>query len=337
MKTLFRLVRRGTHYYAHNRNTGQRTSLNTDDQESAEQILNAKNEAERMPVMNLALGRVFLAARDASLPNRTWGDVMERIGRGGKESTRYRYEVAMRDPFIGRLKNRRIIETTSQDLFGIMDAGNRSTTYYLRRLHRFAINLGWLPAPILSPKMWPRIRWNSRRGITREEHGRIIADDPCEERRNYHEVLWFTGASQGDAAQFTASQIDWKTKTLVYRRAKLGEDAPPAFITIGPRLEEVLRRLPTEGFLFPTIAMMTPSQRADRFKIRRDRAGIQNVTLHCYRYAWAERAYEAGMPERYAMAVLGHACETVHRLYARKANVHVPALETYEEQRSKAA
>ena len=62
----------------------------------------------------------------------------------------------------------------------------------------------------------------------------------------------------------------------------------------------------------------------------RNRAGVSGVTMHSYRYAWGERAYEGGMPERYAMAVLGHASEAVYRLYAKRANIHVPALENCE-------
>jgi hypothetical protein len=54
------------------------------------------------------------------------------------------------------------------------------------------------------------------------------------------------------------------------------------------------------------------------------------VTLHSYRYAWAERAETAGMPERFAMENLGHNSEAVHRAYAKKSLMKIPALEDYE-------
>jgi integrase len=335
MKTTFRLVRRGKHYYAHSRITGQRESLKTSDSDSAQRLLDAMNEAERFPTMNLALGRVFLAARDAALPSRTWGDVMERIGKEGRVSTQARYARAMNDPHIGRLKNRRLIETTSEDLFAIMAAGTKSTTYYLKRVHHFALGLGFLPAPILPPKLWPKVKWGSRRAITLEEHERLIGDDPNEERKAYYELLWLTGASQGDAANLTVENIDWKDRTLTYQRAKLQENAPPACTSIGSKLEALLRVLPSSGLLFPQRAAMNSQVRSDEFSKRSSRAGIRGVSLHSYRYAWAERAYASGMPERFAMAVLGHSSEIVHRLYARKAKVLVPALEAYEEQRMK--
>jgi integrase len=54
------------------------------------------------------------------------------------------------------------------------------------------------------------------------------------------------------------------------------------------------------------------------------------VTLHCYRYAWAERALAAGYPERYAQEALGHNSKAVHRAYARNAQVALPPLDDYE-------
>jgi hypothetical protein len=54
------------------------------------------------------------------------------------------------------------------------------------------------------------------------------------------------------------------------------------------------------------------------------------VTLHSYRYVWAERAKVAGMPERFAMENLGHNSKAVHRAYAKKALVKIPSLEDYE-------
>lgn len=330
MKATFRLVRRGQHYYAHNRLTNQRESLHTDDREQAARLLDAKNHAERVPTMNLALGRVFLAARDAELPTRTWGDVMAAIVHHGRESTRHRYGTAMQDPFLGRLKARRLIETTSNDLLAVIEAGTRSTSYYLKRLHNFAVGFGWLPGPIIPNKLWPAIQWNTRRALTAAEHERIVAAEPNPERRRYYELLWLIGASQGDAANLTAEQVDWPGRVLRYQRAKLKADAPPACLTLGPKLEALLKELPAQGRLFPTLAALPARDRAARFAERCKGLGITGVSLHSYRYAWAERAFAAGMPERFAMANLGHASEGVHRHYARKAQVLVPTLESYE-------
>ena len=49
--------------------------------------------------------------------------------------------------------------------------------------------------------------------------------------------------------------------------------------------------------------------------------------MHSYRYAWAEMAKVAGMPERFAQAALGHSSKAVHRAYAKGAIMEIPCLE----------
>ena len=54
------------------------------------------------------------------------------------------------------------------------------------------------------------------------------------------------------------------------------------------------------------------------------------ITLHSYRYAWADAPRPAVSPERFAQEALGHNSKAVHRAYSKKAQVKVPALEDYE-------
>ena len=61
---------------------------------------------------------------------------------------------------------------------------------------------------------------------------------------------------------------------------------------------------------------------------------IKGVTLHSYRYAWAERAKTAGYSERFALEALGHNSKAEHRAYARKAKVELPSFGEYEKQRA---
>ena len=61
------------------------------------------------------------------------------------------------------------------------------------------------------------------------------------------------------------------------------------------------------------------------------------MSLHSYRYTWAERAKVAGYPERFAQLALGHNSKAVHRAYARKAQVTLPPLENYEKNMAAAA
>jgi hypothetical protein len=57
---------------------------------------------------------------------------------------------------------------------------------------------------------------------------------------------------------------------------------------------------------------------------------IQGISLHSYRYAWAQRAKTCGYPERMAMSNLGHGCKAVHRMYAEGAETICPSLEEWE-------
>jgi integrase len=75
---------------------------------------------------------------------------------------------------------------------------------------------------------------------------------------------------------------------------------------------------------------MREAHRATEFARACRRLMIKGITLHSYRYAWAERAKTCGYPERFAQEALGHNSKAVHRAYARKAQVVIPTLEDYE-------
>lgn len=98
----------------------------------------------------------------------------------------------------------------------------------------------------------------------------------------------------------------------------------------GDQAAEILRALPRTGPLFPYLRKERASDRATEFKQRCASLGIHGVTLHSYRYAWAEPAKQSGYPERFAQEALGHNSKAVHRAYAKKAKVRVPSLEEYE-------
>ena len=77
---------------------------------------------------------------------------------------------------------------------------------------------------------------------------------------------------------------------------------------------------------------MRAGDRATEFTQRCDGIGIKGVSLHSYRYAWAERALKCGYPERFAQQALGHNSKAVHHAYSRNAEVTVPSLDDWEKQ-----
>ena len=56
------------------------------------------------------------------------------------------------------------------------------------------------------------------------------------------------------------------------------------------------------------------------------------MSLHSYRYAWAERALKCGYPERFAQQALGHNSKAVHHAYSKHAEVTVPSLDDWEKE-----
>lgn len=327
MRKRYYLYKRGCNFYAEDSETRNRTSLNTRDKRHAEKLLHAKNECSEQPVMKLAIAKVYLAACDPKLLERTWAMVMEEFCNRGKESTRKRQRRAVENRAFDLIRNRKLVESTGDHLRAVMKSGGVFVNHFLRCLHNLAIGLGWLPCALIPPKLWPRPESRPKRAITWEEHQRIIQAEKNSERRLYYELLWETGASQTDAALLKADNIDLENNVLIYQRRKTSSTA---CMTIGACFQELLNQLPTQGSLFPQISRTLDKDRAAEFRRRCRLLKIEGISLHSYRYAWAERANRAGYPERFAQEALGHNSTAVHRAYSRRAQVIVPALEDYE-------
>lgn len=328
MKTRYNLFRRDNGvFYTADAASGKQSSLRTRDETEAKSLLNAKNEAQRQPVLNLHLARAYLTASDPAFVERTWETVMEQLQSRGKDASRERYASVFKSPSFDGLRHKKLLETTADDFFAVFKDGKVSIIYFLKRLHNFALTLGWIAVPIIAPYLWPKYKAKDRRGITLEEHQSVLAIEKKAEWKLYLELLWETGAAQSDAVNFTAEDIDWQTRTITYFRQKTGSMAQ---FTVSKALERVLQQLPTTGVLFPKLSTLSESDRASRFRRRCHKACVTGVTLHCYRYAWAERAKVVGMPERFAQAALGHNSKAIHRAYAKKAIIIAPSLEDYE-------
>lgn len=327
MRKKFRMFRRGNVFWCQNNETGKQETLSTKDRPTAERILNARNEAHQQPVINLQIARAYLLVGDPEIGTRTWQFVMDEIVKLKHDETRRRWHVAIKDKALDGLRCLSIIETRAEHFLRAMEHGKVSTNVYLRRIHNFALDMNWLPVPVIPKRQWPEVRHKQKRAITLEEHRAIVAREVNPERRAFYELLWHLGASQSDAAWLEAENIDWENKIISYARMKTKEIA---FIRFGEAVEAILRNLPQRGPLFPYLRRVRAGDRATEFKQRCDGLRIKGISLHSYRYAWAERARTSGYPERFAQEALGHNSKAVHRAYARKAKVIVPALEQYE-------
>ena len=332
MKNRYRIYIRGKHsggkvWWIQDNQTNQRSSLQTKDKAEAKSLLDEKNKPHHSAGYHAQMARVHLLVSDPKAPTRTWQEVMDSIIRKKTGSTKDRWERAAKSKSFDTIRNLKVSNTKADDFERVLDGCNVSTNTYLRRLHNYALDMSWLLAPVIAKRAWPKVKYGDQRAITLEEHQQIVKCEKNLERRTYYELCWWVGGSQSDTANLKAENIDWTNRTICFDRKKTRQNSKMSF---GGQLEQVLRSLPDSGNLFPYLSTVRESDRATEFKQRCTGLGITGVTLHSYRYSWAERARSAGYPERYAQTALGHGSKAVARAYAKHAEVNVPSLEDWE-------
>jgi integrase len=326
-------------FYLQDKITGKQQSTRTKDASAAKRLLAGKNQSVEQPMLNRSMAKTYLSAKSPELMERTWEDVMDHYARSGIEATRDRKERAFRSQPFARLRKVKLLDTEADHIFAVLEhkrAGN-AAHHYLRRIHNYALHLGWLLAPVMADAAWPPVRKKHFEAITEEEHLRILGKEGNTERKLYYEMLWETGGSQSDIANLHWDRFDRKTNTIEFFRQKLEgrEEGALSCLCVGARLQSILDQLPQEGYFFPKIRLELPKHRSAEFRRRCRTLKITGRVLHSYRYAWAQRARAAGMPEREAMNHLGHKSKAIHAAYGRRASITTLPLEYYEAQKTK--
>ena len=328
MKQRFTLYRRSNGmFYCEDTHTRKQQSLKTKDENEAHTLLHCKNEAFRQPILNQQIALTYLSAADGDSTKRTWQDVMVLMAQSKKKSTLVRWQSAMKDSAFDLIRNVGLFETRPEQFFAVLKIGTVSTNVFLRRIQNFALDMNWLPRPVIPRRQWPAITFKEKRGITAEEHEAIFAGERDAEWRAFYELLWNIGGAQSDVAQLRAEDIDWSLQVISFERMKTGSVVQLHF---GGHVAALMRSPPARGQLLPRIAAMKESDRAKAFMRRCRLVKVSGVSLHSYRYSWAERAKVCGYPERFAQQALGHGSKAVHRAYAKKAQMKLPSLEDYE-------
>jgi hypothetical protein len=170
-----------------------------------------------------------------------------------------------------------ILETRPEHFLRVLEAGKVSTNVYLRRIHNFALDMTWLPWPVLPKKRWPAVEFKEKRGITLAEHLAIVARENNPERKAFYKLAWHLGASQSDLAFLEAENVDWDNHVISYQRMKTDT---VAIMRFDEDMAEILRDLPGSGPLFPYLRTIRAGDRATEFKQRCDGLGIKGVSLH---------------------------------------------------------
>src|ERR1043166_2034860 len=100
MKQRFRLIRRnirGGKFYSVDTLTGKRTSLRNPNHDEARQIVLAKNQALRQPVLNLNIAKAYLAGSESGIATRTWQNAFDAIIDMKQGETQDRWRRASRE------------------------------------------------------------------------------------------------------------------------------------------------------------------------------------------------------------------------------------------------
>jgi hypothetical protein len=314
---------------------------------------------------HLKAAEYHLAHINPMWANATWEDVFQRMIKGPKQrgggsrrtTTIKMLESQWRQRWFDGLRGKRLIETTGDDFLVPLSEQGKAATVFARQLHHFAAGTKMLYAELVGKYQWKKFAAAKpiSRAITEQEHQLLLKSfkvglyalaydsrrkhnghqahpDVSDEQwlaewLGYIQLLWFTGASNMDGAKMTAENVKWEEGVLEFKRIKWSdpENHPSVRCAIGPELAKVLKGLPKQGPLFPTLGQMTTCNRGRYFTRHCKANKIENLTLHGYRYAFAERSKVFGMSLEDRMVSLGHSTvEMAERVYAKEAKV-VPA------------
>lgn len=322
-------------FYVQDKIDGKQKSLKTRDDAAARRLFAAMNQAAELPQMNLTMAKAYLAGKSKDMLTRTWQDVMRNMEEAYTGSTLVRWQKQMRCEPFAILRRLPLLDTESSHFLTALQhpRAGTSTHKWLRIVHNRALDLGWLLTPVMARRVWPKLRTKRTKAVTEEQHLRMIAAIKDAEFRHYLEMLWLMGGAQTDTARLHRDNIDLIERRMTYDRQKLASSGKGrVVIAIGEALMNLLSKLPREGYLFPNLAEQTDDVRASRFRKLADRLGYPDISLHSYRYAWAQRAKQFGMPLRLAMNALGHGSKAVHHTYSESAEVVTLPLDFFEKQ-----
>jgi hypothetical protein len=203
--------RNGGSFYAKDRKTGRTESLATFDQREAARLLAAKNQATEQPCLNVAMAKVYLSAQSPEFLSRTWGQLIELVAHGYEGATAKRWKKFAKSDPLKMLVNLPLYLTEAVHILAVLDhkKAGVSTNVWLRILHNRALDLGWLLTPALNKRLWPKVKYKARRGITAEEHAKVLASEHLDDYRLF--FAWET------------ARIDWPSSPaeLIWAEARL--------------------------------------------------------------------------------------------------------------------
>lgn len=316
------LLRNHGVYSSHDKMTGARRSLRTRDYAKAAELVNALNQEYADKQHAEALAHIFLEKAGRTLCKMTWAEAMEACW--SREGLRENTVNGLKRVFGGKcfaaLRPMLICETYAEHFREVLKNGAPSTSKFLRTLQCFAIEQGWLHAPLLPNKVLRMKKQKDTKAITWEEHQRIVASEKRPEWKRYYTMCWLVGGGNTDMANLRVENFNKEIGVLTYIRKKTGNVCRLRF---NGNIARLLELLPESGWLFPTIRLLHQKQRSSEFwrRVRTKKVNAPHISLHGYRVSMAERLAKAGISLREAQNMLGHRSEAVAISYAKNAEI----------------
>jgi hypothetical protein len=217
------------------------------------------------------------------IATRDWQFVMDELVKLKTDQTQHRRLTAIKDKAFDGIRHLPLLETRPEHFLRVLEAGKVSTNVYLRRIHNFALDMTWLPWPVLAKKRWPAVEFKEKRGITLADHLAIVAREQNPEQKAFCKLARHLGASQSDLAFLGAENVDWDNHVIRCKRMKTDT---VAIMRFDEDMAEILRDPPGSGALFPHLRTVRSGDRATEFHQRCVGLGIKGASLHRCRYAF---------------------------------------------------
>ncbi len=187
----------------------------------------------------------------------------------------------------------------------------------LNMIFKFSVLNGYTetnPAEYITP---PKGLKTTRREIPEDDQLRTIKNSCDKFFGLFAYLILFTGCRRGEALALRYEDIDFEKKIIKIRNSLYFENNKPVIKTtktesgkrdvvlLDPLIDKLDRN--SKGYIFNTDgAPITLSAFQKRWKRYQKESGV-NITPHQIRHAYATILYEAGIDEKMAQELLGHA------------------------------
>jgi hypothetical protein len=99
--------------------------------------------------VNLQTARAYLPAGDPQIAVRNWQFAIEEMVKFKKGENQHRWQTAIRDRAFDLIRHLSVLERRPENFLRVLESGKVSTNVYLRRIHNFALDMTWLPWPVI--------------------------------------------------------------------------------------------------------------------------------------------------------------------------------------------